>query len=347
MKNQMKRLYEIINECGINDKNVMATVIEGEHFGEKALFSADKLLFESSDGGFLGKHQQSILEKKQTGTYWIDDNRVFVEILGNDEKLVVCGGGHVAIQLIKIALMIGFKVIAIEDRPTFADNARRAGANHVICKPFEEALEEIEGDKDTFFVIVTRGHRFDKICLEKIIEKENAYVGMMGSKVRVRTIKEELREKGIDKEIIDSIYAPIGLKIGAETPEEIAVCIAAELIQVKNSAKRGSRYTKEMLEAILADNDENAAKVLVTIVSKKGSTPRSAGTKMLVFPNGKTIGTIGGGCVEADIIQKSLSLMDSNSTEPELYKVDMLGQNAEDEGMVCGGINEVLLEKIE
>lgn len=343
----MKELYEIINQFSANEKNLMATVIEGEYFGEKALFSANKLLFKTSDDGFLSKHQHKILEITETGTYWIDDNRVFVEILGSDMNLVVCGGGHVAIQLIKIALMIGFKVIAIEDRPTFADNARRAGANHVICKPFEDGLAEIKGDKDTFFVIVTRGHRYDQICLEKIIEKENAYIGMLGSKVRVRTIKEALKEKGIDEECIERIYAPIGLKIGAETPEEIAVCIAAELIQVKNNAKRGSRYTKEILEGILTDNDDKTAKVLVTIVSKKGSTPRSEGTKMLVFPDGKQIGTIGGGCVEAEIIQKSLSLLDSHSTEPELYKLDMMGQNAEDEGMICGGINEVLLEKIQ
>lgn len=342
----MKKLYELMNEHGINDKSVMATVIEGKHFGEKALFSEDKIVFETTDGGFLGKHREKILEITQTGTHWIDDNRVFVEILGNDEKLVICGGGHISIQLIKIALMIGFKITVLEDRPKFADDARRAGAHHVICKPFEQGLEEIKGDKDTFFVIVTRGHRYDQICLEKIIHKENAYIGMLGSKVRVRNIKQTMLEKGIDKDSIERIYAPIGLKIGAETPEEIAVCIAAELIQVKKSAKRGSRYTKEMLEAILMDNGEGTAKVLATIVSKKGSTPRSAGTKMLVFPDGKTIGTIGGGCVEADIIQKSLTLMDSNSIEPELYKVDMLGQNAEDEGMICGGINEVLLEKI-
>jgi len=342
----MKKLYELMNEHGINDKSVMATVIEGKHFGEKALFSEGKLVFETIDDGFLGKHKEEILEITQTGTHWIDDNRVFVEILGNDEKLVICGGGHISIQLIKIALMIGFKVTVLEDRPKFADDARRTGAHHVICKPFEQGLEEIKGDKDTFFVIVTRGHRYDQICLEKIIHKENAYIGMLGSKVRVRNIKQTMVEKGIDKESIERIYAPIGLKIGAETPEEIAVCIAAELIQVKNSAKRGSRYTKEMLEAILMDNGEGTAKVLATIVSKKGSTPRSAGTKMLVFPDGKTIGTIGGGCVEAEIIQKTLILMDSDSTKPELYKVDMTGQNVEDEGMICGGINEVLLEKI-
>lgn len=342
----MKRLYEIINDCNTNDKNVIATVVEGEYFGEKALFSKNKILFETTPDGFLKKHQKSITEMTKTDTYWFDNNRVFIEILSDMKKLVICGGGHVSIPLIKMGLMTGFSVTVLEDRPTFADNARRAGANNVICKPFDEGLAEVKGDKDTYFVIVTRGHRYDQICLENIIKKENAYIGMLGSKIRVKAVKGLLEEKGIAKDLLEKIYAPIGLKIGAETPEEIAICIMAEIIQVKSMMNRGSIYPKELLEAIMCDSKEYSAKVLATIVSRKGSAPRSTGTKMLILPDGKTFGTIGGGCTESKVIQKSLDMLSNDDVIPKLYKVYMTAKDAEDAGMICGGIIEVLLEKI-
>ena len=244
-------------------------MVEGEYFGEKALFSKNKILFETTPDGFLKKHQKSITEMTKTDTYWFDNNRVFIEILSDMKKLVICGGGHVSIPLIKMGLMTGFSVTVLEDRPTFADNARRAGANNVICKPFDEGLAEVKGDKDTYFVIVTRGHRYDQICLENIIKKDNAYIGMLGSKMRVKAVKELLEEKGIAKDLLEKIYAPIGLKIGAETPEEIAICIMAEIIQVKSMMNRGSIYPKELLEAIMCDSKEYSAKVLATIVSEK------------------------------------------------------------------------------
>ena len=116
-------------------------------------------------------------------------------------RFVICGGGHVSIPIIQMGLMIGCHVTVLEDRLKFADHARRAGVHEVICDSFEEGLKRIKGDKDTFFIIVTRGHRYDQVCLENIAKKPHAYIGMIGSRMRVKKVKEAVIEKGCAPEV--------------------------------------------------------------------------------------------------------------------------------------------------
>ena len=117
----------------------------------------------------------------------------------------------------------------------------------------------------------------------------------------------------------------------------------AEIIEVKNKKAGFSTYNKELIDSIL-DEKNDIPKALITIVSRKGSSPRDVGTKMIVSKDGKMVGTIGGGCVEADIRQTALSCMDSGKCK--LVRVDMTGVEAEDDGMVCGGIIELFVEPI-
>ena len=165
-------------------------------------------------------------------------------------QLVICGGGYVAIAVVKIGKMTGFSVTVLEDRPLYADYARAAGADTVICDTFENGLAQVAGGKNTFFVVVTRGHRYDKECLEQICEKPAAYVGMIGSRRRVALLKEQLFGQGISKEWLDVLHAPIGLDIGAETPEEIAVAIMAEIIAEKNKSGSTTAFSVEQQEAM-------------------------------------------------------------------------------------------------
>ena len=233
----------------------------------------------------------------------------------------------------------------IEDRPKFADHARAAGADQVLCEPFSDGLSKIRGDSDSWFIIVTRGHRYDTECLEAILRKPYAYVGMMGSRRRVAIVKDQLEAKGVCREALDGVHTPIGLKIGAETPEEIAVSVMAEIIQVKNAGSAKGGYSPELLDAVL-DPDDSREKVLATIISRKGSAPRSVGTKMLIRADGTTVDTIGGGCIESEVIQKALLMMRAENEGFRLCTVDMTADAAEDEGMVCGGVVEVMLEKV-
>ena len=269
--------------------------------------------------------------------------RVYRERVRRAPKLVICGAGHVSMPIIRLGKMLGFTVTVLEDRPKFADNARAAGADHVLCETFREGLLQIQGDSDTWFVIVTRGHRYDSECLEAILGKESAYVGMMGSRRRVAAVKDQLAQNGVDPEKLDSVHTPIGLKISAETPEEIAVSIMAEIIQIKNGRERGSGYSEELLEA-LTEGKRKA--VLATIISRKGSAPRGVGTKMLVREDGSTVDTIGGGCVESEIIRKALLMMRMGKPLFQVCRQDLTMEAAEDEGMVCGGVVEVMLERV-
>lgn len=342
----MKTLFEAIEQTDSDLRRMVLTVIDEEFLAEKAITVEGRIVWESRPGGFFAEYQKEIQELKDCEVIELGGHRVFCDLLGEDKRIVICGGGHVSIPIIMLGVMMGCEVTVLEDRPSYADDARRAGATTVICEPFEKGLEKVSGSADTFFVIVTRGHRYDQICLEKIAQKEHAYIGMIGSRKRTAMVKENLKEKGIDSAVLDAVYTPIGLNINAETPVEIAVAIMAEIIQVKNRQKRSGGYTKEMIKAVLEQEPDHSPKVLATIVARKGSAPRGIGTKMLILRNGKCIGTIGGGCMEANVIQKARLMVATGMPKARICQVDMTGNDAEEEGMVCGGEISVLLELI-
>lgn len=202
------------------------------------------------DGAEAGKKILLKGEPKNTDSIFTNESgeRIFQERISRPAKLVICGAGHVSMPIIRMGKMLGFHVTVVEDRPKFADDARRAEADQVYCEPFEDGLEKIKGDTDTWFVIVTRGHRYDTDCLRTILSKPRAYVGMMGSKRRTAIVKDQLEAEGFEREVLEAVHTPIGLKIAAETPEEIAVSIMAEIIQIKNSSAKSGGYSSELLK---------------------------------------------------------------------------------------------------
>ena len=273
-------------------------------------------------------------------------NEYLSKAVGGAPELVVCGGGHVAIAVVKIARMLGFSVTVLEDRPLYADHARAAGAERVICDTFENGLAQVRGGAHTYFVIVTRGHRYDKECLTGICEKPAAYVGMIGSRRRVAMLKEQLQEQGVSAEWLDALHAPIGLDIGAETPEEIAVAIMAQIIAEKNQSACESAFSAEQEAAMRQALQTDERLVLATITAREGSAPRSVGTKMLVREDGVCVGTIGGGCMEAQVQQEALHLLRGDEVKEKLLRLSLQAEEAEEEGMVCGGTLEIRLERL-
>ncbi len=329
------------------DKNCVYTifmVIDGENKGEKLVLSEEKVIWKSQKCEFLSQNLKEIKKTCQQGILIIEGQRIFCEQIGSPASLVICGAGYVSLAVIMIAKSIGMHVTVIEDRPKFADHARNAGADVVYCESFGKGLAGIEGGQDTYFVVVTRGHRYDKECLEAILQKPYAYLGMMGSRRRVTAMKEQLLQNGNDPNDVEKIHMPIGLSISAESPEEIAVSIMAEIIMVKNQKRKASEYSREMIRYLTGQTGGELKKVLATIVEKHGSAPRKAGTKMLILENGQTIGTIGGGCAEANVIREGMFLMDRTHKDSELMKVHMSGEEMQE--MMCGGNMEVFLEKI-
>jgi len=158
---------------------------------------------------------------------------IFVEPVLSDPILYIFGGGHVSAQIIPLASRMGFKVEVIDDRPEFADPAKFPDAAKVHQFLFEGVLGKIPVDESSYLVIVTRGHIHDKTVLEQCLRTKAKYIGMIGSRRKKAMIYEKLLEEGFTKSDLDRVHAPIGLDIGAETPEEIAVSIVAELIQVR------------------------------------------------------------------------------------------------------------------
>ena len=283
-----------------------------------------------------------------------DEESVLAEVFKREHRLIVFGAGHVGYHLCHFASKVGFNTIVVDDRPYFANKEKFGDDIQVICNTFENAFEILDIHEEDYVVIVTRGHKHDKFCLEKILSLDELnYIGMIGSKRRVKIMKEELIEEGYSKDKIENIYSPIGLNIGAVTPEEIAISILAEIISVKRIGKlavknepikvsNSCELNKDVLEALAKSQNEKMS--LVTVISTKGSTPRKAGSKMIVYDSGKIIGTIGGGCAEAKII-KDAALM-AGSKNLKIETIDMTGEIAEEEGMVCGGKMTVLIEAI-
>ena len=155
------------------------------------------------------------------------------------ERLILCGGGHVSLEVAHIAQRLEFELAVIDDRPEFASPERFPMAARVVCAPFLKALDALGSRESDYYVILTRGHAHDRDCLEHVLRGKYAYAGMIGSRTKVAAVKAALEAAGIAREILDGVHSPIGLSIGAQTPAEIAVSIAAELVQER--ARRGPR----------------------------------------------------------------------------------------------------------
>lgn len=162
--------------------------------------------------------------------------RFMVEPTTTIVQLLILGAGHIALPLATMAKIVGYEVTVVDDRPSFANANRFPTADRIICDDFERALDGIIINPQTVVVIITRGHRYDKICLRKVIHQPASYIGMIGSRKRVKALFAELEEEGVPSELLQKLYSPIGLKIGAETPEEIAVSILSELIKVQRES---------------------------------------------------------------------------------------------------------------
>ncbi len=163
--------------------------------------------------------------------------KVFVEVQVQPSQLIIVGAGHIAVPLASIAATCDFEVTVLDDRPQYAHPDRFPTATRVIAGPFRTELQALRAqnllDTHTYIVLVTRGHQYDVESLLEVLDDPLAYIGMIGSRRRIRAVFELLeQEKGIEPARFDHVYAPVGLDIGARTPAEIAVCIMAEIINV-------------------------------------------------------------------------------------------------------------------
>ncbi len=167
-------------------------------------------------------------------------------------RLIVVGGGHVGQKVAALAAEVDFDVWVVDDREQYCNAERFPEAERLIVGPIEEVLPKLEVDAKTFCVIVTRGHNHDEEALMRLAPTPARYVGMIGSKRKIRLIFDDLRAEGIADEVLERVHAPLGLEIGSQTVPEIAVSIVAELIAARNLGNvQGERMATTALSSIV------------------------------------------------------------------------------------------------
>lgn len=165
-----------------------------------------------------------------------DEKMVYSQPLVRCGKVVIFGGGHITQQLVPVLSKIFFPCVVVDSHPDFAAKELFLQAREVVCTDFERAFEKIDIQKQDYIIIVTRGHQHDYVVLKQALKTEACYIGMIGSKKKIfATYNRLLKEDGFQYEEINRVHAPIGLDIGGETPEEIAISIAAQLIQTRTA----------------------------------------------------------------------------------------------------------------
>jgi xanthine dehydrogenase accessory factor len=162
---------------------------------------------------------------------------LFIEALHPEPRLIIAGAGYVAQALSRLALNLDFRIVVIDDRRDLADPHVFSEKVQLTFGDIPQTMRELEPDEASWIVIVTRGHHLDKDALRAALETRARYVGMIGSPGKIKNIFRDLLKEGVARERIEQVHSPIGLDLGAETPDEIALSIAAEMVMLRNSAR--------------------------------------------------------------------------------------------------------------
>jgi len=174
---------------------------------------------------------------------------IFIEPILPVPRMIIFGAGHISTQLSKIATIAGFKTTIVDNRPVYANAERFPEAEAIFSDSFETAFQQIVPNENSYVIIVTRGHQEDEHVLRWAIETNARYIGMIGSKRKVRTIFQALEQDGVSREKLERVCAPVGLDIGAVLPEEIAVAIVAETIHYRRAGFKHP-ISKKLLQTI-------------------------------------------------------------------------------------------------
>lgn len=276
------------------------------------------------------------------------DGETYVRQFRPRERLIVLGGGHVAQPLCTFAAALGFAVTVVDDRPSFANHARFPEAEGIVCNAFPAAIQELGIHGGDYVAVITRGHRYDADCLRAILPGTMPrYLGMIGSKRRTIGLLSLLEEEGFSRELLDGIYTPIGLDIGALTTQEIGISIVAQLIQCRrqttNRRSKNAVLTSEEINLPLLEflAEDPTPKAVLMVYETSGSTPVKSGAIMAVDETYRMEGTIGGGCSESAVVRDAYALIGTGGERTVM--VDMSNDVAEEEGMVCGGQMKVFI----
>lgn len=279
--------------------------------------------------------------------YRIEETKPELQEVPQESEIILCGGGHISLELSRLADFMEYSYTVMDDRKEFCNPERFPGAKRCLCGSMPELLKKERFSPEASYIIVTRGHEADLECLEQVLEKPYAYVGMIGSRAKVAKTMEALREKGFSETLLSQVHAPIGLKLGGQTPKEIAVSIVAELIQTEHERQPMGRPDPAVMQFLKSGQKG----VLLTITGKRGSAPRGVGSQMAVCltedgTGKKQIGTIGGGLMEAAAAADAWKFFHEETGSQVLEKTYEINHStAAALGMWCGGSVDIRMEK--
>jgi len=238
-------LCTVIDKKGSGPRDIGGKMVvseDGETFGTIGGGNLERALINESLKALReGKPKKAIfsLEDKgregaiKTGLICGGELTIFIDVIKPKHRLILIGAGHIALPLAKLADIAGFSVVIVDDNEELANSERFPMAQEIITGKFNEILDRLDVSPRDFVVIVHGEPEHDYLALEKTVKRKPSYMGLLGSKAKIATLVKRLKEAGINDEDLKPIHAPVGLDIGAQTPEEIAVSILAEIIKEK------------------------------------------------------------------------------------------------------------------
>lgn len=220
----------LVGAVGGGLRAVLATEVSGE---AEDLRRGRRYLFTSSDDQSREPARQA-LDFESAGLLETGGGLLVVEPFAAPHTAIIVGAGHVGLATARLAKSVGFRTVIMDDREEFANRERFPEADEIRApESFQGCFDGMRIDESSFIVILTRGHVHDKTVLARALEARPGYLGMIGSRRKRDAIYEALVEEGVSRESLAGVHSPVGLPIGAQTPEEIAVSIVAEMIQVR------------------------------------------------------------------------------------------------------------------
>ncbi len=230
--------------CAVRENRAMATatILAGPSAGQRVYIDTASGEIGESPGSAAGQREdlvaaaRSALERKQIERKLIGDLDVLVEVLRPQPRLIMVGGAHVAIALQSFARQLGFQVVLVDPRQVFASHDRFPDIERILTSYPDKAFPQLGLDSETYIAILTHDPKIDDPALRAALPSRIAYIGILSSRRSHQQRVERLTAAGLDPQLFERIHVPIGLEIGAKTPEEVALAIMAQIVAVKNGA---------------------------------------------------------------------------------------------------------------
>ena len=215
----------------------LISMISGKKPPEKIFLKDAEQIDTAANINFLPEIMETIkklIAKEQSAKKTLENGvQIFIETISEQPMVFIFGAGHLSSYISKYAKSLNFRVTVCDDRTEFANRQRFPEADNIIIDDFENVFEELNIGRNSYIVIVTKGHKCDEIVLENALKTNAKYIGMIGSKRKTSTILKRLNAKQIPAKTLNRVYSPIGISIGAVTPQEIALSIVCELVKIR------------------------------------------------------------------------------------------------------------------